>query len=466
MRSTSHRSVKRDSLLQRSDLFRKIVDHMQIGVIVADAKGYIVYINDTYARFLELDPNAQIGRHATEVVSNTRLHIVAKTGIPEINYPHQFKDIGYLVQRIPIKEDEAVIAVLGLVLFENASTANRLAEKLTRLETKLALYEKQLASLRATRYTFDHIIGRSRALKSAKKEAMHAATNDLPVLITGESGTGKELFAQAIHHASSRKSYPFIRVNCAAIPKDLFESELFGYEKGAYTGANAKGKPGKFELAHLGTIFLDEIGDLPVEMQPKLLRVLESREFERVGGNRLIRSDFRMIAATNQDLGKLMEARQFRKDLFYRINVIPIKISPLRERRGDILPLVTHFLGQSQGAPSFSEIRMDKAVATCLKGYSWPGNGRELLNVIERTLSSLDGGIITVADLPLYLHGGLKTPVSASGSSLREKLFEAEREVIRQALKQAGHNKSRAARTLGIHRTLLYRKMKLLGLMS
>jgi len=258
---------------------------MQIGVIVADADGFIIYINETYARFLDIDVQTHIGKHATEVIANTRLHIVARTGVAEVNYPHEFKDIGFLVHRIPIKEDGHIIAVLGLVLFEDARTASRLAAKLSVLESKVKLYETELASLRGTRYTFDNIIGATSAMKAVKKEATHAATNKYSVLVTGESGTGKELFAQAIHHASARKLFPFIRVNCAAIPKDLFESEFFGYEKGAFTGADPKGKPGKFELAHLGTIFLDEIGDLPLQMQPKLLHVLEEK-FERVGGTK------------------------------------------------------------------------------------------------------------------------------------------------------------------------------------
>jgi transcriptional regulator with PAS, ATPase and Fis domain len=201
-------------------------------------------------------------------------------------------------------------------------------------------------SLRSTRHTLDSIVGESEAIKSLKTEALRAAATLFPVLITGESGTGKELFAQGIHHASPRKLYPFVRINCAAIPRDLLESELFGYEKGAFTGANVEGKAGKFELARHGTVFLDELGDLPLTMQPKLLRVLEDKEFERVGGTSVIRSDFRLIAATNQNLEEMLAERRFRKDLFYRLNVIPLQIPPLRERREDILPLARHYVLQ------------------------------------------------------------------------------------------------------------------------
>ncbi len=189
-----------------------------------------------------------------------------------------------------------MIAVLGLVMFQDLGDLQKLWEKVSLLKSKVKLYEQELLNLRSVRYTFDSIIGISQAIKILKRNALKATANTYPVLITGQSGTGKELFAQAIHHASARKIYPFVRINCAAIPKDLLESELFGYEKGAFTGASASGKPGKFELAHRGTIFLDEIGDMPLEMQPKILRVLEEKEFERVGGRSVIKSDFRLVA--------------------------------------------------------------------------------------------------------------------------------------------------------------------------
>ncbi len=456
--------MDREALLNQSDFFKNLLDHMQIGVIVADADGYIIYINETYARFLDIDAQTQIGKHATEVVANTRLHIVARTGVAEVNYPHEFKDIGFLVHRIPIRENGRVIAVLGLVLFEDARTASRLADKLSVLESKVKLYENELAALRGTRYTFNNIISVSTAMKAVKKEAVHAATNKFPVLITGESGTGKELFAQAIHHASARKSFPFVRINCATIPKDLFESEFFGYQKGAFTGADPRGKPGKFELAHLGTIFLDEIGDLPLQMQPKLLHVLEEKAFERVGGNEVIRSDFRLIAATNQDIDQLIDKGLFRKDLYYRLSVIPLDIPSLRKRRADILPMAEHFLHDHRGGGIGNKFRIDPEAATCLKSHDWPGNARELLNVVEQILVSLEGKTIRQINLPFYISKKEPPPVMPTDSTLKDYLHEAEKTFISQTLKASGQNKSRAARRLGIHRTLLYRKMKKLGL--
>jgi transcriptional regulator with PAS, ATPase and Fis domain len=286
------------------------------------------------------------------------------------------------------------------------------------------------------------------------------AGNSFPVLLTGESGTGKELFAQAIHHASSRRLYPFVRINCAAIPRDLLESELFGYERGAFTGAKTEGKPGKFELAHQGTIFLDEIGDLPVEMQPKLLRAIEDKEFERVGGTRVVRSDFRVIAATNQHLETMLASGRFRKDLFYRLNVIPLHIPPLRERRGDILVIMRSFLEQTAREAGLTGIEIDREAERALRACDWPGNVRELVNVLERSVSALEGATIRVADLPFYIQRGQKNAAQREQTSLRELQSRNEREAIWLALKETDFQKARAARILGIHRTLLYKKMK------
>ena len=447
-------------LIQRPDLFRDLVDNMQIGVIVSDDKGYIVYINDTYARFLNIEPEETIGKHATDLGVNSRLHIVAKTGKAEINYPHRFKNTGFLVHRVPIKEGGKVIAVLGLVLFDSASTASRLAEKVSFLESKLTLYENELISLRSTRYTMESIVGVSKVLSDLKQQALKAAATDLPVIITGESGTGKELFAQAIHHASPRRPFPFVRINCSAIPGDLIESELFGYEKGAFTGARSSGKPGKFELAQHGTVFLDEIGDLPLEMQPKLLRVLEEKEFERLGGTALIQANFRLLAATNQDLEDMLRNGRFRRDLFYRLNVIPIHISPIRERKEDILPLARSLLKKIADDLGRTKIRMDPKVETLLRRYTWPGNVRELSNVLERVVSYLEGGTIYPSDLPIPLCRKETGTIEPDRGTLRSVQGMVQTEAILHALESTDYNKSQAAKLLGIHRSVLYKKMK------
>jgi len=459
--AVEHKAVDRvQALTKQRGFFRKLLDNMQVGVIVADHEGYIVYINDTYARFLNIDPAAEIGKHASELGVNSRLHIVAKTGQAEVNYPHQFKDRAFLVHRIPIKENGRIVAVLGLVLFDSASTASKLAEKVSFLESKLSLYEKELLSLRSTRYTMDSMVGESSALRGLKRQALRAAATSLPVVITGESGTGKELLAQAIHHASSRRLYPFVRVNCAAIPADLFESELFGYEKGAFTGASSTGKPGKFELANYGSVFLDEIGDLPIEMQPKLLRVLEEKEFERVGGTSLIKTDFRLLAATNHDLEDMLEENRFRKDLFYRLNVITLHIPPLRERREDILPIVEHLLKRIAHDSGLQKISLGPEAQEILTSCDWHGNVREISNVLERVVSYLERDIIYPCDLPPHIHRGNRGTGLSNNPSLRRVQSRAEREAILYALQSVNYNKARAAQALGIHRSLLYKKMK------
>ncbi len=450
--------------IKKRGFFKNLVDNMEIGVIISDPDGKIIYINTTYARFLDIDIESSLGRHVREVITNSRLPIVAKTGIPEINYPHKYKNTGFLVHRIPLFEEDRVIAVLGLVLFDSATTVSKLVEKLDRLESKIVDVQKELANVHAPQFSFEHIIGKSPSLKRIKSEAHNAAGTNMPVLITGESGTGKELFAQAIHNASDRRHFPFIRVNCAALPKDLLEAELFGYEKGSFTGANPKGKPGKFELAHLGTIFLDEIGDMPIEMQPKLLRVLELKEFERIGSVNLIFSDFRIISATNQDLEDLMKTGQFRRDLYYRLNGVPIRLEPLRKRREDVIPLAYHFIEKTIKGPSGKGIRIHSEAQKALESYDWPGNARELLHVIQRALYKSEHEIIKQDDLPDYLYHSAVFPKRSDATSLSDYMKSAERYLIEQTLRQMGGNKRKASELLGIHRTLLYRKMKLLGI--
>ena len=450
-------------LQKQVEMFELIFESIYNGVMVTDSKGYVTHFNRPYGQFLGVDPKQQIGKHCTEVIENTRMHIVAETGKAEINQSHSINGQNMVVQRIPIKKNGKVIAVFGQVMFKDVRDVGRLAKKLSLLESKVELYEQALISLRSTRYTFDSIAGDSETMRFLKKEALKAAATNLPVLITGESGTGKELFAQAIHNASPRRLNPFVRINCAAIPRELMESELFGYDRGAFTGATYKGKPGKFELAHRGTLFLDEIGDLPLEMQPKLLRVLEEKEVERVGGTSLIRVDFRLIAASNQNLESMMTAGRFRKDLFYRLNVISLNIKPLRERPDDIVPLSRHMLGQLAVDYSFPTIKTDPQTEAVLTKHDWPGNCRELYNVLERTVSSLEGNIIRPADLPLQLYSGEKSSRTLTRLSLKDVQGNAEREAILSVLAATNNNKAKAARLLGIHRTLLYKKLRKYG---
>jgi two-component system, NtrC family, response regulator AtoC len=320
------------------------------------------------------------------------------------------------------------------------------------------------------------LVGQSPAIRQIYGVVEKVANTPSTVLISGESGTGKELIARALHENSTRHAGPFIKINCAAIPKTLMESELFGYDKGAFTGA-VGAKPGRFELAHGGTLFLDEIGEIPVEMQVKLLRVLQESEFERVGGIKTIKVDVRLVTATNRDLLEEIAAGNFREDLFYRLNVVPIQIPPLRERREDIPLLAEHFIAKFNERLKKQIVSISPEAVAELVGYNWPGNIRELENLMERTILFCEGPEIGVSDLPPEIVGAAQTPASAAAGegeprpaagslkeAVRAETERVERELIQRALDATGGNVTQAARKLKISRKSLQTKMKELGL--
>ena len=451
-------------LQEKVHFYETILDNIHNGVLITDKDGKVIFFSKTYGNFLGRDPRAAIGKHCTEVIENTRMHLVAETGVPEINQPHRIMGQDMVVQRIPIKIDGLGTVVYGQVMFKDVRDVHALAKDLKVLETKVALYEKELTSLRSSRYTIENIVGESQAMVEVKNLALKAAQTNAPVLVIGESGTGKELFAHAIHYASERRIQPFIRLNCAAIPKDLLESELFGYEPGAFTGAGNKGKPGKFELAHRGSIFLDEISDLPLDMQPKLLRVLEEKEMERLGGTRLTKSDFRLIAATNANLENLVERRDFRKDLYYRLNVLPIQIPPLRERKEDIPLLADHFILRLSKEMGTKTVSISPEVLQIFMDYPWPGNVRELSNILERVLYTIDVDNIQVRHLPIFLQSLAEESPKPQSTILKRLKDNMEREALLHSIRLSKYNKNQAARLLGIHRTSLYKKMKKLNI--
>ncbi len=325
---------------------------------------------------------------------------------------------------------------------------------------------KRLKEELGGRYQLDSIVGRSAPMQEVFAMVLRVATTRATVLLAGESGVGKDMIARAIHYHSPRKDKPFVKINCTAIPENLMESELFGYEKGAFTGANMT-KPGKFELADTGTVFLDEIGDVPMAIQVKLLRILQEREFERLGSNKTRHIDVRVVAATNVDLRRALEEGTFREDLYYRLNVLPINIPSLRERRDDIPYLADHFIRKHAAELGAAELEMSVDATEKLMSYHWPGNVRELENVIERSLVLANGGRLEAADIRLDMAprsrvaaGGGDTLFLPDGMTL-DQYGET---IIREAMRRAQGNKSQAARLLGLTRNALRYRLGQMGM--
>lgn len=431
-------------------------------VVVIDKLGRITMLNQAYADFLGVDREEVIGKHVTDVIENTRMHIVAQTGKCEPADMQRIGDNNVLVSRAPIIKDGEVVGAVGKVLFRDVKDLKSMHRKFNSLQSELEYYKEELRKVQGGQYTFDSIIGCSEKMAWLKSIGVKAAKGSSTVLVLGESGTGKELFAHAIHTHSSRRHSPFIKVNCAAVPENLLESELFGYDDGAFTGARKGGKPGKFELANTGTIFLDEIGDMTMSMQAKLLRVLQEREIERVGSTKTLKIDVRVVAATNRDLEQMIEKGEFRHDLYYRLNIISLHIPPLRERREDIPALCENLLKKINHRAPHDVEGISPEALDYLLNYNWPGNVRELENVLERAINMMDEESFI---LPDYLPPAVKKQyrMREQGDSVKDLAgirFDAEKQALYKALEAAGGNKSRAAKLLGIHRSGFYQKLK------
>ena len=391
----------------------------------------------------------------------------------------------------PIRTDDKVLGLIGLIAFTEEqrnimihktlelrtflqSMAELIAGKYIVSQNNITLQNtvSSLLESQSVHASFDSIISRSTAMEKIKKRALQVASSNSTVLITGESGTGKGLLARAIHKESPRCSKPFVSVNCAAIPETLLESELFGYERGAFTGAEKNGKLGKFQLADKGTLFLDEIGDMPLHLQVKLLSCLQNRQVDPVGAVRPVDVDVRIIAATNKDLEEMILQNQFREDLYFRLNVIPLYIPPLRERPEDISMLVQHIIMKFSMAMGKAVTGIEADAMDVLLSYSWPGNIREVENVIEYAINMEQSDTITVDSLPEKLVRKNKHVNSGSGTgmmhiSLKTQLDSAERLIIRNCLNSTGwslEGKRLAAEQLGISESTLYRRLKQLGL--
>ena len=453
----------------KMEVLKVILEKAYEGIAVVDENGILLEFNEAYSRFTGVKREDAIGRHVTEVIENTNLHMTVKTAIPDRGVLQTIQGQSMLVHRIPLWKGDKVVGAIGMLIFESVSEVYEILDRLQGDKVEERRQPKLITTEVAedSRVTMNQIIGTSEPILSAKRLARKAARTAATILISGESGTGKEVFAKSIHNLSPYYNGPFISVNCGAIPEDLFESELFGYEEGAFTGAKRSGKLGKFELAQNGTIFLDEIGELSLLFQTKLLRVLQEREIERVGGVRKYSIDVRVIAATNRDIEKMVEEGTFREDLYYRLNIIRLHLPPLRERRDDIPVLLAHFVKEACNKYGIPEKRFTSEVVSALMGYAWKGNIRELVNLIEQIVILSNKGVIELEDLPETVHYSSAIEQQRPASKLDEfksKSAEDEKELILQVLEHTGGNKTMAAKELGMHRTTLYQKLRKYGL--
>lgn len=441
-------------------LLQTVIEHSYDGLVMINEAGKITFTSPSLLELFDLHQNQVAEFPIDEIFPHFELMKVLKTGVAEISDFMEIKGINYIVHRIPVYQDEQIIGAIGKIVYRQL---HEVRETFKRYERKEMGETSTRKTPESSRFSFDEIISKDPQMEKLFKSGMKAAKGKTTILIRGESGTGKELFAHAIHSSSNRKNAPFITVNCAAIPEDLLESEFFGYEEGAFTGAKHKGKIGKFDLANGGTLFLDEIGDMSLQLQAKLLRVLQEREFYRVGGTERITVDIRIIAATNRGLEEMVEKGEFREDLFYRLNVISFEIPPLRKRKGDILLLTESFIEGLNKQNGTSITGWDPLAEQALLQHDWPGNVRELRNVCERAMVFADNGMIHVEDLPDYLLKkiGFILLLEDNKTELEKPLLErAEEMAIRVALKKADGNKSEACKLLGISRSVLYDKLK------
>jgi len=448
------------------ELLEALLDNPHESQILVDAQGIVRYMSASDETFYRISRKEAIGRHVSDLNPESKLPETLKTGRAEIGRLFQLGTKQRIIARIPLRDRKGnIVGAVGKLMFWDPEKMKELVRQVEVLQSRLDYYEKELQQAYRSRYSLEGIVGESAPIQEAKQIAMQAAASDLPVLIVGETGTGKEIFAHAIHQLSARRDRPMVRVNSAAIPRELFESELFGYEPGAFTGASPKGKPGKFELAEKSTIFLDEVAELTVPLQAKLLRVIQEREVERIGGTRTLNLDFRVIAATNRDLKVMLSRGEFRHDLYYRLNTFLLRTPPLRQIRADIPRLAYHLLSLM---PDHFKLprRIEPEAMRHLTAYDWPGNVRELRSVLEKASSLAKDGSIRETHLPMEIRNGpaMNPDPDEPLHTLKDELALAERRAISHALSLADGNRTEAARLLGIHRTGLYQKLKRHGL--
>lgn len=452
-----------DKLLHENALMQErlqmILESVQDGICVVDRSGEVTYVNPSYLRIVHKTPEMVVGQNVFEKAADGNRCAVLRSGIARIGSIRHKKDGTTIVANVnPIFVDGEIAGVVSVI--KDITEIQTLMERLSQVSAKAEYLEQELLRTKKTAQAFANYIGKSGKVVDVLALASKAADSSANVLIRGESGTGKEVIAEGIHYASGRRRGPFIRVNCGAIPGALLESELFGHEKGAFTGA-VRRKLGKFELANHGTIFLDEIGELDKNLQVKLLRVLQQKEFDRVGGEETIHVDVRIIAATNRNLEEMVHEGTFRDDLYYRLNVIPIILPPLRDRPDDIPLLVEHFIEKISKENKKDVRGITPEAMQMFMHYRWPGNVRELENVIERVITLMDSDLITEELLPSYIKGDIAgREVRGQADDTVLPWEEYEKQIIANALRQ-GTSFNGAAKLLRIsHKTVAAKARK------
>ncbi|UCF92954.1 MAG: sigma 54-interacting transcriptional regulator [Desulfobacterales bacterium] len=437
--------------------YQSIIDSTSEGIIAVDQGGVITAANRVVKELLNISEPDINNKHITKYARKAHILEVLRKQKPILNRLEDIRKNKYVSNHFPIIVDSGLIG--GVSTFHEASNLMR-AENTVRRSLSRGLVAK---------YCLEDLIHQSPLIEKVIRRSKRFAESDSTVLITGETGTGKEILAQGIHNVSQRKKGPFVSINCSALPDQLLESELFGYEEGAFTGSRKGGKPGLFEIAHHGTIFLDEIGTTPKNMQARLLRVLQEREVMRVGSDRLIPVDIRVIAATNEDLNKVVQQGRLRQDLFFRLNVLNVYLPPLRERVADIPLLVEALIKKTSAEYGIEPLSIPDAFIEKLLGYAWPGNVRQLENFLESLILLSDSRFQSKIFEELY-HELYRYPFVSQGSgpstsnSLKEQLArktqDHEFDMIQKALRQSNYNKSKASKKLGVSRTTLWRKLK------
>lgn len=454
----------RDSAGLKERAMRSLFAHFDAqceGAIAIDKQCRIVWMNDKYLQMLgHASVDEVLGHTVENIIPHSRLRQVVTSGESILLDLMAFGNETFVVTRMPITDDAGVvIGAVGFCLYDKLHYLKPMLHKFDRLQEELADAKRLLVEKRRTRYTLASYVGSSAACIGVKQQSLRAAQLDTTVLLLGETGTGKELLAQAIHASSDRAAKPFVAINAAAIPEALLEAELFGAAPGAYTGADKRGRDGKFKRADGGTLFLDEVGDMPLQIQAKLLRVLQEQEIEPLGANNVIRVDVRIIAATSIDLKQSVAEGRFRTDLYYRLNVLSITLPPLRQRLGDLALLCDCALEQMAIHTGMPRRRITASGLQVLAAHDWPGNVRELRNVLEKAVLMSDCRELGAEQLSAILPAtGLDSAIPPV-VRLADAVAEAERVAIAAALAAAGGTKIRAAELLGISRATLYEKL-------